>query len=1526
MKHCFQEARRMRRMLLVVDDIETNREILKKILGDEYDIIEASDGAEAISVMKGNSGTLSAVLLDLVMPVMNGFEVLARMRGEPQLSHIPVIVTTGRTEDESEVQALSLGANDYITKPYNSTIIKHRIRNMIKLRETAATINMLQRDMLTGLYNREIFFEKAKEMIAKKPVGYYVMASFNIDNFKVINDQYGTDKGDLVLKHVADCLDRCMKLLNGICCRVTADNFAVLYPSEVMDSEVLAKCHQKIAAPECLGRSFGVRIGRYVVTDPAISASAMYDRATVAEMSVKGRYDVFIAQYDESMLLRMLREQEIVNEMNGALAEGQFEIWFQPQFNHSSGALIGAEALVRWCHPRKGLVSPGEFIPVFERNGFVYELDKYVWDQACRNLRKWLDAGRDPLPISVNISRYDLFQEDLLDSITRLVSRYDLPAELLRFEITESAFAGASDRIIDVVEMLKGKGFIVEIDDFGSGYSSLNILKDVPADILKLDMRFLESGRNPARGGNILESVVRMAKWLGMPVIAEGVETIEQAEFLKSIGCYYIQGYLYARPMPLDDYEAFVNDYEKEREMFALKTMENLDNNTFWDPKSLETLIFNSYVGGACIYEYYDGKIELLRINENYIHELGVDSLSEAEVLELDLSRYMDEENKALMLENITCAIQTGKESNCEVCLSNLPGSGSLTYILTAVRVIATVGSCHLLYCSVINMTALREAEQKEKKAYDQMRAVMDDVPGGFCQMQVLPDRTVKIVYVNEGFCKLVDMEKKEVMALYGVDVFIGLHPQDRMVVREAYRKDASKTGQLHIRCRIRHGKSGYIWTMLFGRITQTESGEVFVNAYYTDVTEPSCLEDQRRDQLDNLPCGTALYAYSEGTLKIDHLNKRYRELVGRALDDPATASVLNVVHPADRTPFMEEIKTAIAEKRDIMCTIRLCYADTKNVYRTFQVNGRAVENNDGTFSIYATFLLVSAEEAMLQKLLPQILDAIMDSTTDLSFAKDKDYRYLCGSHPFLRMVGLEQERDLVGKTDYDLFEKSIADKFRSDDIQLMQSGKSLIDILEEIPSDDNVQHYSSTSKYLLRDTSGNIVGLYGVGRDITEYHAAFEQLRFLTESVPCGIASFEVTENGLRNTYFNEGFYNFSGYTKEEYKGIIELDALGLVFKEDIPPLLKAIQAIKRGELHSADCCYRCHKRDGGYRWMSMKIVVSERRENPLVINVVQFDITERKLAEEQLRMSEEQYRIAMKQSGNIMCRYDVQDRSLNMSSEVAAIFGLPEKTVDVPYEPVRLGIIAPNSVQPYIAFYEGIFHGEKTGAVEIECRTMWGWRWLKACQSTVFSDDGEPAYAVISFVDITLRRIQEKEHALLVENERILRKKADIDGLTGIYNKIVTETKIRKRIAEKRELPYALLIADIDDLKKINDTLGHLQGDRAIRLIADIIETQFQIHDIVGRVGGDEFLVFLDGIGDRTTISKLLTSLTERIATVRVGERDESPICVSIGVAAAENEWIDFETLYLQADKALYHVKRKGKKYFSFYSREFD
>ena len=387
-------------------------------------------------------------------------------------------------------------------------------------------------DILTKIYDRKSFFEKAKEMIDNRKDECYILSCINIDNFKVINAQYGTEVGDSVICHVAMCISECMAKIGGICGHIAGDDFAALFPSEFANSGEIASAHGKSESPECILEKLRLRVGRFIVKNSFEPVSSMYDSAKIAADSIRSDYEKNIEYYKDDMRKDILHTQQIIYEMRNALDLGQFEIWLQPQYNHATGAVIGAEALVRWN--KNGVyISPADFVPIFEQNGFIYEMDKYIWSEVCKLLRRWLDENKNPLPMSVNISRKDILHEDFVSVLEGMVKKYSLSADMLRLEITESAFSTSPQQIISKVAQLNKLGFTVEIDDFGSGYSSLNTLKDVPSSVLKLDMRFFESTQNSQRAGNIIESVVRMAKRLGMAVIAEGVEEKSQADYLK---------------------------------------------------------------------------------------------------------------------------------------------------------------------------------------------------------------------------------------------------------------------------------------------------------------------------------------------------------------------------------------------------------------------------------------------------------------------------------------------------------------------------------------------------------------------------------------------------------------------------------------------------------------------------------------------------------------------------------------------------------------------------------------------------------------------------------------------------------------------------------------------------------------------------------------------------------------------------------------------------------------------------------
>ena len=439
---------------------------------------------------------------------------------------------------------------------FNSLVI-----NITPLKQTSE--NLIYRtsyDDLTGIYNKVVFYKKAQEMLFRHPDIQFDILRINIERFKVINDLFGEEMGDRLLKHIAYSLES-LDLPLYVCGRLQSDHFVLCYSITDITCEKLVEEIKARTAEFELGYRIILDFGVYhVVSAEKIPVSVMCDRANMALHKVKGNYLVAYGEYDDKMRQHLVAEQAIVNEMNGALERQEFTVYLQPKYELHHDQIIGAEALVRWIHPQRGFISPGEFIPVFERNGFISKLDRYVWEETCRLLRKWLDAGHEPMPISVNVSRVDLYNCDLEEILVALLQKYNLPARLLELEITESAYMDNPHQIVDITNRLQAKGFVILMDDFGSGYSSLNMLKDVPVDVLKIDLKFLDSKDNAVsnRGNNILNSVVLMAKWLHMPVIAEGVETKQQVDFLKQIGCDNVQGYYFSRPVSVETYEEMV--------------------------------------------------------------------------------------------------------------------------------------------------------------------------------------------------------------------------------------------------------------------------------------------------------------------------------------------------------------------------------------------------------------------------------------------------------------------------------------------------------------------------------------------------------------------------------------------------------------------------------------------------------------------------------------------------------------------------------------------------------------------------------------------------------------------------------------------------------------------------------------------------------------------------------------------------------------------------------------------------------
>ena len=555
-------------LVLIVDDQEINRDVLGMILEDCYEIIYASNGREALEMIQQYKDRLSVVLLDLIMPEMDGFTVLSRVRNDEFLKSIPVIVLTA--ERNAELRALQMGAADFITKPFDMhEVILARVGRIIELSEGRQLISAAEHDPLTLLYSKNFFFEYANRIHQYHPDWRMDAVAINIDHFHSINALNGREFGDRVLRAIGDEIRAFLSGVEGIASRIESDRFNIFCQPQD-DYEALLQRLQASVNALSRAANIGLRMGVTPWMDGA-EPVLLFDRAQAACNMTRGNFNRHIVVYDEEMRERDILNQRLLNDLRRALEEHELQVYYQPKYNVQcdSPKLSSAEALIRWKHPELGLISPGSFIPLFEGNGQIGLLDNYVWNEAARQIARWREQFGVVIPVSVNLSRLDVFDPQLEERLSRLIEKHGLDHSTLKLEVTESAYTDNAEQMIELIDRLRDKGFEIEMDDFGSGYSSLNMLSSMPIDVLKMDMAFVRNIEHSEKDFRLVEVVLDIAKYLKVPVVAEGVETERQLEMLKDAGCQLIQGYCFSRPVPPEEFERLIikeKDTERKTE------------------------------------------------------------------------------------------------------------------------------------------------------------------------------------------------------------------------------------------------------------------------------------------------------------------------------------------------------------------------------------------------------------------------------------------------------------------------------------------------------------------------------------------------------------------------------------------------------------------------------------------------------------------------------------------------------------------------------------------------------------------------------------------------------------------------------------------------------------------------------------------------------------------------------------------------------------------------------------------------
>ncbi len=548
------------KLILIADDAEVNRNILQMFFQDRFDTLVAADGEEAIAHLKERGDAISLVLLDLVMPKKDGFDVLQYMQDKGLTKTVPVIVITGSEDYQDELRAYNKGAADIIHKPFVPEIVLRRAENAMELfghrlsmeRQLAQSQKELEDahryDALTGLYNMQVFLEEANKLLRKAEeegdCSRYAFVYGNIRNFKYVNLNSGIEEGDLLLKKLADRI-REGSVPPSVHSRFGNDHIVSMIPAGICEEQVRAlseRFHQEYG-----NTTMKMKVGIYYVTKKGENAAAASDLAKVACDTISDSNEAVCVYTDQ-----IARQTSIANyvetHLDEAIQNNYIKVYYQPVIRTISGAFCGMEALARWIDPVMGFLSPADFISVLERRHLITKLDLHMLRLICKEMKAAEEKNLKLIPVSFNLSRIDLLECDIFNEVENILREYSIPRDLINVEITESTFAENQEFMQKIIGSFRDAGYQVWMDDFGSEYSSLNFLKDYKIDEIKLDMKFLSGFDDSCK--TIIRSVIRMAKELGVQTLAEGVETKEQLDFLREVGCEKAQGYYFSKPLP----------------------------------------------------------------------------------------------------------------------------------------------------------------------------------------------------------------------------------------------------------------------------------------------------------------------------------------------------------------------------------------------------------------------------------------------------------------------------------------------------------------------------------------------------------------------------------------------------------------------------------------------------------------------------------------------------------------------------------------------------------------------------------------------------------------------------------------------------------------------------------------------------------------------------------------------------------------------------------------------------------------
>lgn len=776
---------------------------------------------------------------------------------------------------------------------------------------------------LTRLYNSSAFCREASKMMDEHP-GTYYMVAIDINHFKLYNDLYGRQAGDRLLIEFATCCKNITCHQRGLAGHFGDDDFFLLLSEDLFHSLLPAmedgSCFRVYGLPDSFTPSVGIR----PITDNTTPFTSLCDQASLAVISIKNDLQTYAAWYDEKMYTALEEEQMLLADAKLGLKRGEFLLYLQPQCNLHTGKIVGMEALVRWKHPVKGMIPPNEFIPLFEKSGFITQMDIYLWEEACRFQQHRILSNSQIVPISVNVSRIDLMTiANPPQYMLNLIQKYNLDPSCLELEITESAYVENTAHIQNITRKLKELNFTILMDDFGSGYSSLNMLKDIDVDIIKLDMQFLNMDENSRqRGMGIIESVLHLAAKMKLRIIAEGVETSEHVAFLQSIGCEYAQGYYFFRPMPAKEIMGLIGDDDcLDVHGIIPRYSPQMNLSDLLHNDVISESMLNKIIGAVAIYEAADDIIRLTSANSNYYRLTGDIPLDLTE----DTFSIMDKcilDDRA-KLEKAFLDSERMNHTGSEVTIRRIHDQKGFIWMCLRIFHLNSWGKRKLYYAAISDVSSVMFLRSE-------FETMLNATPADIFEISISPNEKIQNRIISMGLYKTLGYPYEEYLAIHEKDYSALIHPDDLPIFQDVLDRKSQWQDEFSFELRI-HAKNGpFFWTRNTINYVQTVGSVKIYHCLTTNITS-SKLQQQELEKsntkltfLNESVIGGYHQCHNTNDFDFVHFSRRFTEIIGFSreyIKKQFSNKLINMIIPENQEHFRESLQNCKEG-----CTISLDY------------------------------------------------------------------------------------------------------------------------------------------------------------------------------------------------------------------------------------------------------------------------------------------------------------------------------------------------------------------------------------------------------------------------------------------------------------------------------------------------------------------------------------------------------------------------------------------------------------------------